>query len=284
MTIYKPTERPDVSEAWDKCPFRIVMAGMGDDTVMLIAELYERGLEPDYVVFCDTGSEFPHTYKFIEYLRRWMEEKKWSKLITLRKYDKFDKPLSVISLCQSQNTLPAAAFGSPSCSQRFKTETADKFFNNDPKCWEAWGVDKKGERLSKYTHRILRMVGINADEPQREAKWKLDDKYVQSFPLYDWDIGEHESTAVERVGLYYPGKSSCTICPHLTTNEILMLKNNYPDKFAEAMNIENAYLEQADTSVGPKGLGRRDSWATKLERHYVGIKTVEPESCERCKG
>lgn len=260
MTIYTPVERPDISEAWDKCPFRIVMAGMGDDTVMLIAELYERGLEPDYVVFCDTGSEFPHTYKFIEYLRKWMEDKKWSKLITLRKYDKFDKPLSVISLCQSQNTLPAAAFGSPSCSQRFKTETADKFFNNDPNCWKAWGVDKKGERLSKYTHRILRMVGINADEPQREAKWKLDEKYVQSFPLYDWDIGEHESTAVERVGLYYP------------------------DKFAEAMGIENTYLEHADTSVGPKGLGRRDSWATKLERHYAGIKTVEPESCERCKG
>jgi 3'-phosphoadenosine 5'-phosphosulfate sulfotransferase (PAPS reductase)/FAD synthetase len=109
--MYTPTERPSIDEAWNECPFRIVMAGMGDDTVMLIAELYERGLEPDYVVFCDTGSEFPHTYKFIDDLRAWMEAKQWSKLIILRKFDKFDKPLSVISLCQSQGTLPAAAFG-----------------------------------------------------------------------------------------------------------------------------------------------------------------------------
>ena len=57
-------ERPPFEKAWLATSFRVVMAGMGDDTVMLIAEMYKRGYEPDEIIFCDTGSEFEHTYNF----------------------------------------------------------------------------------------------------------------------------------------------------------------------------------------------------------------------------
>lgn len=284
MIEYDPKFRPQFDEAWENTKVKVLMGGMGDDTVMLIAEMYERGFEPDYIVFCDTGSEFKHTYEFIEYLKKWMVDKKWSKLVTLRKFDKFDKPLSIISMCKSQNTLPAAAFGSPSCSQRFKNETANKFFNNDELCWSGWGVNKKGVRINTYTHKILRLVGLNSDEQGRVDKWKQEDKYIQSFPLYDLDIGERESSAVERVGLYYPGKSSCRICPHLTTDEILMLRENYPDDYEEAMNIERNFIAGKTSDSGPNGLGRRESWQSKMDKHDKGIKTIEPESCDRCKG
>ena len=134
-------ERPIFTqELWDSFLWKVLMGGMGDDTVMMIAELYERGFEPDEIVFCDTGSEFPHTYEFIKFLQNWCEKKQWSKVVILKKFDKFDQPLSVISMVTSQNTLPAAAFGSKSCSLRFKTETGDKYFNNHPECWKAWGT------------------------------------------------------------------------------------------------------------------------------------------------
>ena len=105
------TERPIFTqEFWDSFVHKVVMGGMGDDTVMMIAEMYERGFEPDEIVFCDTGSEFPHTYEFIKFLQNWCIEKKWSKVVILKKLDKFKDPLSVISMIKSQNTLPAAAF------------------------------------------------------------------------------------------------------------------------------------------------------------------------------
>jgi 3'-phosphoadenosine 5'-phosphosulfate sulfotransferase (PAPS reductase)/FAD synthetase len=221
--------------------YKVLMAGMGDDTAMLIAELYERGYEPDEIVFCDTGSEFPHTYKFIEYLKKWIEGKKWSKLTILRKFDKLKKPMSVISMCVDGDTLPAAAFGSPSCSMKFKKDVADVYFNSNTECLRSWGVGKSGARLNTYKGKVLRMVGINADEPIREAKWREEHKYVQIFPLYDWGIGELESTAVERVGLYYPGKSSCVICPNLTHSEIAMLNEDYPEIYNAALKIEDNY-------------------------------------------
>lgn len=238
--------RPEFTqELWDSFLFKVVMGGMGDDTAMMIAEMYERGFEPDEIVFCDTGSEFPHTYEFIRYLQKWCSDKKWSKVVILRKLDKFEKPLSVISLCESQKTLPAAAFGSKSCSLRFKVETADKYFNNNPDCWRAWGVESKG-KTKDHTGKILRLVGINFDEPSRVQGWKNEPKWTQAFPLFDWGVGEAESDAVKRVGLYYPGKSSCIICPNMTHGEVAMLRDDYPDKFNQALEIEKNYR---DTSL-----------------------------------
>ncbi|UJQ43968.1 hypothetical protein vBKpnSCarvaje_0004 [Klebsiella phage vB_KpnS-Carvaje] len=43
--------RPSIELAWMSTTFRVVMGGMGDDTAMLIAELYKRGFEPDEIVF-----------------------------------------------------------------------------------------------------------------------------------------------------------------------------------------------------------------------------------------
>lgn len=265
--MYAPQERPEFESAWENCSHRVLMGGMGDDTAMMIAEMYERGYEPDEVVFCDTGSEFPHTYKFIEHLREWMSDRNWSKLTVLRKLDKFGEPLSLIGMCKAQNTLPAAAFGSKSCSLRFKAETADKYFNNSCDCWKAWGVERKGARISSYTGKVLRIVGINADEPKRAAKWKPELKYVQAFPLVDWSVGEHSSVAVERVGLYYPGKSSCTICPHMSAQELIMLRDQYPDKFQEALDVESGYIKCGKKSDSTTvGLCRGKTIAKKIEQ------------------
>jgi len=277
------TERPIFEEAWKSTTFRVLMGGMGDDTAMMIAELYHRGYEPDEIVFCDTGSEFPHTYEFIEHLKRWCEEKKWSKVVVLRKFDKFNQPLSIITMVEQGNTLPAAAFGSKSCSLRFKTETADKYFNNHPKSWASWGVESKGKRLSAHTGQILRLVGINADEPQRAAKWKPEDKWIQAFPLFDWGIGEHESTLVEQVGLYYPGKSSCVCCPHLSKNELIMLRDNYPDIFERVKNIERKYqLHNMNADSTTVGLCRSKTIDQKIESSSSYCSFSE-ERCQECK-
>lgn len=236
-------ERPDFETAWAATTFRVVMAGMGDDTTMMLAEMYQRGFEPDEIVFADTGSEHKHTYRFIEHLRQWCAERNWSKVVVLNKFDKHGSPLSVIETAERDNTLPGAAFGIKSCTMRFKTETADKYFNNHPGCWAAWGVSGKGRPLSSHTGSILRIIGINADETHRIKNWKPEDKWCQVFPLVDWGIGEQESEVVEEVGLYYPGKSSCICCPHMNGQELYNLKVMYPEDYDRIKTMERNYQQ-----------------------------------------
>lgn len=275
-------DRPSFEEAWAATPYRVLMAGMGDDTAMLIAEMYERGYEPDEIIFCDTGSEFPHTYKFIEDLKTWCIERAWSKVVILQKYDSDGKPLSVIGNAEAGLTLPSAAFGSKSCSLRFKAETADKYLNNSADCHKAWGIEKKGVSLDRHTGAILRIIGINADEPQRAAKWKPEHKWVQAFPLVDWEIGEHESGAVSRVGLYYPGKSSCICCPHLTGRELDMMRREYPKEFGRVIAMERNYIDfTRRDGVQVKGLCRRKTIADQLEDFERG-KEIPSAGCEIC--
>lgn len=238
------TGRPHFEEAWAATSFRVVMAGMGDDTTMMLAEMYNRGFEPDEIVFADTGSEHQHTYKFIKHLTAWCAERNWSRVVVLHKLDKYGKPLSVIETAERDNTLPGAAFGIKSCTMRFKTETADKYFNNHSGCWAAWGVDGKGRKLASHTGSILRIVGINADEPERAAKWKPEDKWCQVFPLVDWGVGEHESKdLVESLGLYMPGKSSCICCPHMNGLELYNISVMYPEDFKRIKDMERRYQE-----------------------------------------
>lgn len=275
-------ERPGFDEAWNSTSFRVIMGGMGDDTAMLIAEMYKRGYEPNEIVFCDTGSEFEHTYNFIGWLRSWCNERKWSKVVVLRKWDKDGNPLSVIGNAEKANTLPAAAFGSKSCSLRFKVETADKYFNNHSECLKAWGIEKKGVPLDSHTGSILRIVGINADEPHRAERWKPEHKWVQVFPLVDWGIGEHESSVVEEVGLYYPGKSSCICCPHLTGQELLMLKNRYPEDFGRIIAMENNYiLHEMKPDSTTKGMCRGKTINKKIS-DYENLNIVSSSSCDIC--
>lgn len=275
-------ERPYFEDAWAATSYRVIMGGMGDDTIMMIAELYERGYEPDEVVFCDTGSEFPHTYKVIEFVKEWMAKRNWSKFTHLKKYKPDGSELKLIDMVEEQKTLPAAAFGHKSCSLRFKTETADVYFNNSQNVLKAIGSKRKGSRLDSHTGQMLRIIGINADEPERAAKWQPEHKWLQVFPLYDWDIGERESTAVERVGLYYPGKSSCVMCPHLSKSELQMLQREYPEIFIRVLNIETAYRENQMTAESTTiGLCRGKTIAMKMAENYCD--SFESQKCGDCK-
>lgn len=277
------TERPDFETAWAATTFRVVMAGMGDDTTMVLAEMYRRGFEPDEIVFSDTGSEHKHTYKAIEHLRSWCAVRNWSKVVVLKKVDKHGDPLSVIETAERDNTLPGAAFGIKSCTMRFKTETADKYFNNHPECWSAWGVDRKGRPLSTHTGSILRIIGINADEIHRIKNWKPEDKWCQVFPLVDWGIGERESEAVEDVGLYYPGKSSCICCPHMNGQELYNLKVMYPEDYERIKTMERNYQQTHMTSESSTvGLCRNQTIDQKIAEWTESRVSRGNGGCETC--
>lgn len=257
-----------------------IVSGMGDDSAMMIAECYDRGYEPDAIIFCDTGNEWPRTYEFLARLSVWMMERDWSKLVVLKKRNGSGQVINVYDDNFKNGRMPPPVYGFKSCSEKFKTEVANRHLAiecghgiplagfKDEK-FLAWRKRKKLKHnlplsllIERYRSRqakidwtnweskIVKAVGINADEESRIDSWQEDKNFEQVFPLVDWNIGEYESKAtVERVGLYLPGKSSCFMCPNATSPEIVDLYNTHPLRFYKAIAMEYNVAENSNDTV-----------------------------------
>lgn len=217
----------------------IASYGGGTNSTAAIIECVKRGIKTDLITFADTGGEKPHTYAYVEMFSKWLIEKGYPAIITVK------SNITLEQDCQNRSALPSLAYGFKTCSQRFKVAPQEKFVNNWQPAIDAWG---RGELIRK-------MIGFDADEPHRAVPYS-DKKYKNWYPLIDWDMGRDECVqTIKDAGLCLPGKSACYFCPSSSKSEIKWLQHNYPDLFERACALEdNAEL----TSI--KGLGRDFSW------------------------
>lgn len=220
-----------------------VVSGMGDDSAMMIAELFVRGYEPEAIIFCDTGNEWPHTMAFVAKLQTWMLANDWSELVVLDKRNKDGVKTSVYSENFKNGRMPPPVYGFKTCSHRFKREPADRYLAER----EGHKGDKGRISWKGWDKKIIKCVGINADEDHRIGNWVEDENFDQVFPLVDWDIGEKEAIeTVEAVGLYMPGKSSCFMCPNATADEVVKLYREHPFYFYMAIAMEQNVVQSGN--------------------------------------
>jgi hypothetical protein len=239
----------------------VVSFGAGTNSTAMLIGMYERGINPDAILFADTGGEKPHTYAHLEVVQKWLGEIGFPLITTVKKVDFKGDVLTLEQNCLNKKMLPSIAYGYKKCSQKYKAQPQEKWLNN-------WGPSKA---VWKDARRVTKAIGFDADEPQRAAIDHSCKKYNYWHPLLDWDWGRDECIdAIKRAGLPQPGKSSCFFCPNATTSEIRELNAVNPELMLRALEIEsNAEL----TTI--KGLGRghyawRDVIATNEMFPYPG--------------
>lgn len=242
----------------------VVTYGGGTNSTAMIIGLVKSGIKLDLIVFADTGGERPDTYAFIELFSNWLEKNGAPRVTKLYYETKNGERQTLEEECLMRQTLPAIAFGFKTCSQKYKTGVADKFFNNNPECQAIW---KAGEKINKY-------IGYDAGETKRiECALKynaVDKKYIVHYPLYEW--GWTRDRCIEEIvaaGLPKPGKSSCFFCPSMKKHEIEKLWQQYPDLFQRAAKMEETAAPNLEKV---KGLGRGWSWS-----EYHRIITEAPQ-------
>jgi len=223
----------------------IVSYGGGTNSTAMLIGMRNKGINPDHIIFADTGGERPHTYKALTVMNDWLKDAGFPELITVKTVN-----VTLEEMCIKNKCLPAVAYGGfKTCSQRFKIEPVDKYLNNWEPAQQIWNDGRK----------ITKAIGFDADEPQR-AKAYESKKFTNWFPLLDWDWGRDECIEViEKEGLPLPDKSSCFFCPNMKQSEIRELSFKYPDLAGRAIAMEeNAEL----TNI--KGLGRNWAWKDLL--------------------
>lgn len=206
----------------------IASCGLGTNSIAGIIHAVLHGIVFDEILFSNTGrgrkfGERAATYDYIKIFNGWL---------CLQGH----KEIKIVFV-----------FGFKTCSQRFKTQPANKFLNNNPQAKNEWAL---GNKITKW-------IFYDAGEPQR-AKDYEDKKYKVRYYLIENNFDREDcERIITEANLPLPAKSSCFYCPSMKPNEIIDLYITEPSKFYEAVDLER---NAASTLTSIKGLGREFSW------------------------
>jgi len=223
-------------------------AGVNSTAIIALALLKEIPM-PDYIVFSDTGAEWPHTYKYINYL-----ESKGISIIILTGGKYF---MTLIEYCQMKNFVPSRM-------NRWCTEY-----------WKITPVNRFRMGLGKDTKMI---IGIDAGESHRAERKPRVYKY---FPLIELGIDRKGcEKIIRKAGLGVPQKSGCYICPYQRKRQWIELKKHHPELWKVAVDLEknSIFKHEKFTYITGMTIEKFVSDQDKQEELDFGI--VLDQSCE----
>jgi len=181
-------------------------AGVNSTAIIALGLLKEIPM-PDYIVFSDTGAEWPHTYKYMDYL-----EKQGIKIIYM---EGGTKNMTLIEWCQMKNFIPSRM--NRWCTDYWKITPIHKFYKS-------------------FNEDCKMMIGIDAGEAHRARSVRHKGRI---FPLIDLGITRNEcKKIIKKAGLGIPQKSGCYICPNQKKRQWIELKKYYPELWKIAVDLE----------------------------------------------
>ncbi len=281
----------------------LVAFGGGRNGAMLLG-MYERGIVPDVITFSNTGTinklegEKPQTYKHVDLMSKWCVDHFGVPITTVHKSSMYK---SLYDQCMKTSTLPSAAYGLRSCSDKWKIQPQDRFMNHYGPAIEVWNTcsncgciranherrrviengdcKRVGEKIETYLrcagefrrmftpYKVEKALGFDAGE-QHRAKFSEDSKYIYKYFLIEWGwYLEDCIAAYKRHGIPEPDKSACYYCPSTKKHQVIQLYNERPDLFWSAVAMEDNAIASGSL-VTVKGLGRNWTWRELIGSEY----------------
>jgi hypothetical protein len=222
---------------------QVFSSGGGTQSCAIAALIVQGKLpKPDFVVIADTGREAPSTWEYLDAVVRpalagvGVEVHR----IGLEYQSVPEHGENWLSHNKNNILLPVftnqdGSMGKLSnfCTARWKVEVRDRFLSQ-----------RFGITVSKFR----KWIGFSFDEPKRWQRMMLTYDYRMGriwFPLVELRMKRHESVAlVERMGWPKPPRSRCWMCPNQGDYEWSEVKTDWPDKFAEAIALDESIRER----------------------------------------
>lgn len=212
----------------------IVSFSGGKDSTALLLMMLERGVKVDYILFCDTGMEYPQMYEHIDKVEAYISEKYGKHITVLKAEYGFEYRLTQILRTKGKRA-GLHGYGWPSimnrwCTAMLKREPVAKFMREH-------GFNRSNTKL---------YIGIAADEPKRVK----DDIY----PLFEWGITEEQALqycyrhGFDWGGLYKErSRLSCWICPMTKRKEFKLLYRDFPELWAKLKELNDKVVHLSRT-------------------------------------
>ena len=284
---------------------RILSLGAGVQSSCL-ALMAQEGLtkhKPDYMIFADTGWEPKFVYEHVEYLK---------KAITIC-------PILTVQRGNIREDLIKAANPEPGSKEEGKSfagrvpnpplfaarpneggkTRVGMLYRQCTHDYKVIPIQKKIRELLgvKPKHRVPKdviveqWIGISTDEAMRmkkarlpwlESRWPLIEMRMSRMDCLQWyrDIKKHPM----------PGKSSCIGCPYHHNDQWRNMQKNYPEDFADAVEVDNKIrngLKNSEAKLylhkSAKPLGDIDFLEPKKQPSLFG-ETFDEEFADECEG
>lgn len=219
-------------------PLRILSLGAGvqSSTLALMAAKGEIGPMPDAAIFADTGWEPKHVYEWLDFIE--------SKLpFPLYRVKEGNLREDVISRSNSRGKRFASvpffmkmpngtkAIGKRQCTGEYKLRPIQR------KVVELMGGKRPKGGVEMW-------IGISTDEVIRMKPSRVQ-YIVNRWPLIERRMNRSDCLRwFEKEGLPHPPKSSCIGCPFHSDVLWRDLKNNYPEEWQDAVEIDRQIRNQ----------------------------------------
>ncbi|MFR5875286.1 MAG: phosphoadenosine phosphosulfate reductase family protein [Eubacterium sp.] len=191
----------------------VVSLSGGKDSTAMLLRLIEEKCPIDYIIFCDTGLEFPQMYEHIDKLEKYIGRP----IIRLKPEHDFEYYFFIYHPKRKNPELEkydGMSWGGPRnrwCTAMLKKRVLDAYFKDLKKDYE-----------------IIEYIGIAADEPHRVKD--------ACYPLVEWNMTEKDCLAYcyER-GFTWSGlyeifhRVSCWCCPLQSLDELRKLRKHFPE-------------------------------------------------------
>ena len=208
---------------------QVLSYGGGVNTAAILALTYKGELKIDYILFADTGCEYPDTYKWTELIAKPVCKTLRIPFITVR--GNASGTNNLYDYCWNGNIIPMR-------QQRWCT---DKFKKIPLNKW-------REKNLYGMPHEVL--IGFSADESYR-AKGHMEVRY----PLIELGYTRKDcKKIIKSIGWPVPPKSGCYICPFSRIGQWKKLYEVHPELFKKAEMLEKRLRKYPEVRISSKPL------------------------------
>jgi 3'-phosphoadenosine 5'-phosphosulfate sulfotransferase (PAPS reductase)/FAD synthetase len=198
--------------------------GAGVDSTAMLTELVARGERVDAVLFANTGSENPLTYRFLPVFIGWLQDRGVPVHIVRyqpKNFKNYPPYATLEENCLTNGTLPSKTFGFGSCSIKWKASPQDAWTKTWRPAIDAWAAGLK----------VIKLIGYDCSPAdsrryaEAEGHTQGDGRYEYRYPLREWGWTREDCIArIAAEGLPVPPKSSCFFCPAMKPHEVAALR------------------------------------------------------------
>lgn len=291
--------------------------GGGVNSTAMIILLTRLSVKIAAVLFADTGSEKPETYKYLEVFGQWLSENGQPPITvvqyqfqgknqtkqTRRKFKvdfeeaiaqsrKLALPFWIVYWQATFLIYSRQFWGYSSLGEEcIVTGVLPSKAYGHGKCSAKWKVEPQQAWLKENLDGdVIQCIGIHAGEQQRlllksgQPKPSYEEigghRVYQRYPLVEADLyQDHCTLLIEEAGLPVPMKSACWFCPSSKPKEIVWLKKHHPDLYEDALYIEENAAQYHSTI---QGLGRKFAWRDVGKPGPLELLMIQAEASPSC--